>query len=156
MIFSCVSLVLFLWCSVTKASFLLDINSELNPINEQNTNQAFQTDDYSIPKSVLRNMKPGDEDNYKQSMDQMMKWVDQRMSIRNLYLTMRMEKMFDHARKNNQLPSKLARKLDEKSRKTFAKVQILDNFQVPLHKFGVNWLVFIDKKIDLCLVVNCQ
>ena len=99
--FFSITFLIFLFHHQCQASFLLDINAELNPIDVDHPNDALPTEfetNLSIPETIAMNMN--EKEKYQRSFKELMGWMNQRLRTRNMYLTMKIAKLFKHLKRH--------------------------------------------------------
>ena len=126
------TLSVFLNCLLCRASFLLDINSEMNPIlpNEY-------TNNFAIPKTIAQTMGVEyvrQQQQQRQSADELKKWMSRRLHTGNKHLLLKIAKTFKQARLNKTLPRNILRKLNAKPPRTFQKMITVGKFNVEIDK----------------------
>ena len=132
------TLSVFLNCLLCRASFLLDINSEMNPIhdcpNKDLPNE--NTNNFAIPKTIVQTMGiqyvQQQQQQQRQSADELKKWMSRRLHTGNKHLLLKIAKTFKQARLNKTLPRNILRKLNAKPPRTFQKMVTVGKFKVEI------------------------
>ena len=118
------------------ASFLLDMNSEMNPIHDYSNNDLLHEyrQGFTIPKTVAKRMGIENVKQYHRSVADLKKWMNKRLNNGNKHLLLKIAKTFKQARRNKTLPRNILRKLNAKSKQKFEKMVTIENFQVMINE----------------------
>ena len=115
------------------ASFLLDMNQEMNPIYEE-----FQMPeiDFEMPPSVRRKATLSEQRDYSKHVDKFRQWMDDRLNRQNKVLTAKIASIFKRSFNNGNLPDSVIRRLNVRYKKSFKKINILKTVDTDINTVG--------------------
>ena len=127
--------VLFFLLVPISASFLLDMNQEMNPIN----------DDFDLPGmgyAVYKSKRPPkiaqhEQNSFSKSLAKMEEWIGgDLLKKQNKILTAKIAKIFNLSFEQGQLPDSIIKRLSARRKKSFKKINIIKTVDADINTAG--------------------